>query len=280
MLPHSLLPRSLLPHSLHRWHSSVRSASPFFVSLPSIRFSEGESTGVQRCGGYWWHTRYTFVLGVRSGVPQMNENQWIYKSIMSEEVNMNYENEEECDVNVPHVDCSEAFNTSQVFDSRGDVLRWAQSIAYENGFVAVIVRFDTYRERSKMIKAVLVLNTEGKPRLAKFYQFQISLWRSSMKLFAMCFQVYLTLIDLFFLFAFLLSFLVNIVSFAVLCCRPEHVSNFVDAESFFGPDSRLVYKHFATLYFMFIFDSSENELAMLDLIQGRLWYYLTIYCIV
>ncbi|KAL2966578.1 hypothetical protein AAZX31_16G125400 [Glycine max] len=88
-----------------------------------------------------------------------------------------------------------------------------------------------------------------------------------MKLFAMCFQVYLTLIDLFFLFAFLLSFLVNIVSFAVLCCRPEHVSNFVDAESFFGPDSRLVYKHFATLYFMFIFDSSENELAMLDLIQ-------------
>lgn len=56
-----------------------------------------------------------------------------------------------------------------------------------------------------------------------------------MKLFAMCFQVYLTLIDLFFLFAFLLSFLVNIVSFAVLCCRPEHVSNFVDAESFFGP---------------------------------------------
>ena len=49
----------------------MRSASPFFVSLPSIRFSEGESTGVQRCGGYWWHTRYAFVLGVRSGVPQV-----------------------------------------------------------------------------------------------------------------------------------------------------------------------------------------------------------------
>ena len=44
----------------------------------------------------------------------MDKDQWMYESIMSEEVDMNYENEEECDVNVPHVDCSEAFNTSQV----------------------------------------------------------------------------------------------------------------------------------------------------------------------
>jgi len=33
-------------------------------------------------------------------------------------------------------------------------------------------------------------------------------------------------------------------------------------------DSRLVYKHYATLYFVLVFDGSENELAMLDLIQG------------
>lgn len=39
--------------------------------------------------------------------------------------------------------------------------------------------------------------------------------------------------------------------------------------SFLLQDARLVYKHFATLYFVFIFDSSENELAILDLIQGR-----------
>lgn len=37
---------------------------------------------------------------------------------------------------------------------------------------------------------------------------------------------------------------------------------------FIFQDSRIVYKHFATLYFVFVFDSSENELAMLDLIQG------------
>ncbi|KAL2333704.1 hypothetical protein Fmac_014917 [Flemingia macrophylla] len=90
-----------------------------------------------------------------------------------------------------------------------------------------------------MIKAVLVMNTQGKPRLSKFYEFQpVEKQQEAIR---------------------------NV--FSVLCSRPEHVSNFVDAESFFGPDSRLVYKHFATLYFVFIFDSSENELAILDLIQ-------------
>lgn len=34
--------------------------------------------------------------------------------------------------------------------------------------------------------------------------------------------------------------------------------------------TKLVYKHLATLYFIFVFDSSENELAMLDLVQGNL----------
>ncbi|XP_023003840.1 AP-3 complex subunit sigma-like [Cucurbita maxima] len=91
-----------------------------------------------------------------------------------------------------------------------------------------------------MIRAVIVMNTQGKPRFAKFYDFQpiekqLELIRSV---------------------------------YGVLCSRAENVSNFVEAESIFGPDSRLVYKHFATLYFVFVFNSSENELAMLDLIQG------------
>ncbi|KAG6620661.1 hypothetical protein I3842_Q056100 [Carya illinoinensis] len=80
-----------------------------------------------------------------------------------------------------------------------------------------------------MIRAVMVMNTQGKPRLAKFYDSvpvdkQQELIRSV---------------------------------FGVLCSRAENVSNFVEADSIFGPDSRLVYKHYATLYF----------LAMLDLIQ-------------
>ncbi|XP_038698471.1 AP-3 complex subunit sigma isoform X2 [Tripterygium wilfordii] len=93
-----------------------------------------------------------------------------------------------------------------------------------------------------MIKAVIVINTEGKPRLAKFYEFQPVEKQQE---------------------------LVRSV-YGVLCSRAEIVSNFVETDSIFGPDSRLVYKHYATLYFVFVFDSSENELAMLDLIQETL----------
>ena len=44
----------------------------------------------------------------------MDEDQWMYERIMPEEVDMDDENEEDCGVNEPHVDCSDAFNTSQV----------------------------------------------------------------------------------------------------------------------------------------------------------------------
>uniref|UniRef100_A0A0A0KRY4 AP complex subunit sigma n=1 Tax=Cucumis sativus TaxID=3659 RepID=A0A0A0KRY4_CUCSA len=84
------------------------------------------------------------------------------------------------------------------------------------------------------------MNTEGKPRFAKFYDFQpIEKQQELIR------SVY-----------------------GVLCSRAENVSNFVETESIFGLDSHLVYKHFATLYFVLVFNSSENELAMLDLIQG------------
>ena len=43
----------------------------------------------------------------------MEEDQWMYEGIMLEEVDTD-ENEEECGVNELHVDCSDAFNTSQV----------------------------------------------------------------------------------------------------------------------------------------------------------------------
>ncbi|KVI02855.1 Adaptor protein complex, sigma subunit [Cynara cardunculus var. scolymus] len=59
----------------------------------------------------------------------------------------------------------------------------------------------------------------------------------------------------------------QILQLYVLCLQPENVSNFIEGGLLLGPDSRLVYKLFATLYFVFVFDSSENELAMFDLIQ-------------
>ena len=47
-------------------------------------------------------------------IVKMNEDQWINDSIMSKEVDTDYQNEEEYGMNEPHVDCSDAFNTSQV----------------------------------------------------------------------------------------------------------------------------------------------------------------------
>jgi AP-3 complex subunit sigma len=51
--------------------------------------------------------------------------------------------------------------------------------------------------------------------------------------------------------------------------RSGKLCNFVDKHtiSFFGDDTRLIYRHYATLYFVFACDKSESELAILDLIQ-------------
>ncbi|XP_047085687.1 AP-3 complex subunit sigma-like [Lolium rigidum] len=90
-----------------------------------------------------------------------------------------------------------------------------------------------------MIQAVMVISTLGKPRLLKFYNFQDP--EKHQELVRSVFQL--------------------------LSARPEGVSNFVQTDAIFGPGTKLVYKHLATLYFVFVFDSSENELAMLDLVQ-------------
>ncbi|XP_078437439.1 clathrin adaptor complex small chain family protein [Wolffia australiana] len=90
-----------------------------------------------------------------------------------------------------------------------------------------------------MIRAVIILSTEGKVRLSKFYHYQ-----PPEKQQEMIRGLY-----------------------GVLRARPEGVSNFAPVEAIFGVDTQMVYKHYATLYFVFVFDSSENELAMLDLIQ-------------
>ncbi|XP_041996090.1 AP-3 complex subunit sigma-like isoform X2 [Salvia splendens] len=90
-----------------------------------------------------------------------------------------------------------------------------------------------------MIRGVIVMNDQGKPRLIKFYEFQPPEKQQE---------------------------LVRSI-YRILCSRAENVSNFVNADSLFGPNVWLVYKTFATLYFVFIFDKSENELAMMDLMQ-------------
>lgn len=43
-------------------------------------------------------------------------------------------------------------------------------------------------------------------------------------------------------------------------------------------DTKLVYKHFATLYFVFVIDNAESELGILDLIQGNYAFSSRIAC--
>ncbi|KAI8909729.1 AP complex, mu/sigma subunit [Gorgonomyces haynaldii] len=90
-----------------------------------------------------------------------------------------------------------------------------------------------------MIHAVLIFNNAGKPRLMQWYT-QIDLQTQHKKL----------------------EEIHRLVS-----KRPEHVCNFLEGTDLVGEDTRIVYRHYATLYFCFIVDGSESELGILDLIQ-------------
>ena len=43
--------------------------------------------------------------------------------------------------------------------------------------------------------------------------------------------------------------------------------NFLDAGQYWGKDTKLIYRNYATLYFIFCVDGAESELGILDLIQ-------------
>jgi len=118
-----------------------------------------------------------------------------------------------------------------------------------------------------MIHAVLIFNTHGKPRLSKFYTPIPPLTQQS-----------------------LISQIFSLIS-----DRPGGVCNFLDAPDLVFPtpglvrgngnatasgngkekmiggsdedDTRVIYRHYATLYFVFVVDGAESELGILDLIQ-------------
>ncbi|KAI9008236.1 AP complex, mu/sigma subunit [Gaertneriomyces semiglobifer] len=91
-----------------------------------------------------------------------------------------------------------------------------------------------------MLKAVMIFNNHGKPRLMQWYQ--------EMDVDAQ--QEMLQEI------------------FRLLNKRESHASNFLEgSELLGGQDTKIIYRHYATLYFVFVVDSSESELGILDLIQ-------------
>jgi len=86
-----------------------------------------------------------------------------------------------------------------------------------------------------MIKGVFVINTSGKARLVKFYDYKTA---EEQQRLVRDFHLQLSK-------------------------RTESMCNFLEWED----DTKLIYRHYATLYFVFWVDSSESELAILDLIH-------------
>ncbi|XP_040824446.1 AP-3 complex subunit sigma-2 isoform X5 [Ochotona curzoniae] len=94
-----------------------------------------------------------------------------------------------------------------------------------------------------MIQAILVFNNHGKPRLVRFYQrFPEEIQQQIVR-----------------------------ETFHLVLKRDDNICNFLEGGSLIGgSDYKLIYRHYATLYFVFCVDSSESELGILDLIQGGL----------
>ena len=91
-----------------------------------------------------------------------------------------------------------------------------------------------------MILSVMIINNFGRARLCKFYERMPEARQQ---------QVVKDI-------------------FGVLSARQENSSSFADASSCFGvPGARIVYRQYATLYFIMVIDSNESELSVLDLIQ-------------
>merc|ERR1711904_569742 len=94
-----------------------------------------------------------------------------------------------------------------------------------------------------MIKGVIIVNNHGKPRLVRFYEQDMQNEDTQQACVREIF---------------------NIVS-----KRSDYACNFVETTNsqVLGSDTKIVYRHYATLYFILVVDSSESELGILDLVQ-------------
>jgi AP-3 complex subunit sigma len=92
-----------------------------------------------------------------------------------------------------------------------------------------------------MIQAVLIFNNKGLPRLTKFYSTTPT--------------------------PHLQQLLIAEI-FSLVSKRPAGSCNFLEgSQTLGGDDVRIIYRHYATLYFVFVVDETESELGILDLIQ-------------
>lgn len=92
-----------------------------------------------------------------------------------------------------------------------------------------------------MIKGIIIVNNHGKPRLTKFYQVELSeaLQQSVIR-----------------------------KVFSQVAARPDSFCNYLEGTvPEWGNHVKLIYRHYATLYFVFAVDQQESDLGILDLIQ-------------
>jgi len=92
-----------------------------------------------------------------------------------------------------------------------------------------------------MIKGIIIVNNYGKPRLVKFYQPVDSEQQQQ-----------------------------NVIRrmFTQVTNRPDSFCNYLEGVvPEWGENVKLIYRHYATLYFIFAVDAQESDLGILDLIQ-------------
>jgi AP-3 complex subunit sigma len=90
-----------------------------------------------------------------------------------------------------------------------------------------------------MIRGILIVNNQGKIRLSKFYE-EMTL-QQQQDIIRDC--------------------------YVSVSKRPTTACNFLEGTKWGGKEIKLIYRQYATLYFIFCVDASESELAILDLIQ-------------
>ena len=56
-------------------------------------------------------------------------------------------------------------------------------------------------------------------------------------------------------------------AFSLVSKRSDAICNFIEGTDYWGGGVKLIYRHYATLYFIVAVDDSESELGILDLIQ-------------
>merc|ERR1719362_823770 len=94
---------------------------------------------------------------------------------------------------------------------------------------------------NSMIKGIIIVNNRGKPRLVKFYQ-SVTSEVIQQQVIRRVFQQ--------------------------VASRPDSFCNYLEGSiPEWGDNIKLIYRHYATLYFVFAVDSQESDLGILDLIQ-------------